>query len=162
MSERVKMQTRHSEGVQDVVINGKKQSVTEPYAFYIFDAGPSLVAVDVPKGDLEVFFSGPVAFEKNQFFQPDPLMIQATTKIEESGIHYILSTYVSPRQVGPWLVQTVEVETPELFFDKKAWKFTFSTPEIESLKGNLKIKEINVKWFRSPFAYKDLLSLFRL
>ncbi len=160
ISDRLKMQTRHSEGVQDVLINGEKHTIAQPYTLYTFDSNATLSPVNIPKGDLEIFFNGPIAFEKNQFFQPDPLVIQPNTKIEGSDIAYVLSTYKPPEHVGNWLVQTINIDTPGLLLDKKSWKFTFSTPEIESVNGHLKMRDINMKWMRPRFILKDLFSLF--
>jgi len=148
VSQRLQMQTRHAEGVQDVVIDGKTESVAKPYEMFSFQADSGVKMVEIPKGDIEVFVDSPIAFSTSQYFAPDPIAIRSYTEIENSGIEYIFTTYVSPRQEGEWLVQKVEFDSIPLILEKDSWKFTFSTPLIEAINGKVKVKEINMKWFK--------------
>jgi len=147
-SQRLQMQTRHAEGVQDVKINNKVSSVSQPYEMFTFQVDTGLKMVEIPKGDIEVFVDSPIAFSTSQYFAPDTIAIRAYTEIENSGIEYIFTTYVSPRQEGEWLVQTVEFDSEPLILEKDSWKFTFSTPLIEALGGKVIVKEINMKWIK--------------
>jgi len=159
-SPRLRMQTRHAQGVQNVVMAGVTQTIAEPYKMYAFESTSDLKSVIIPQGDLEIFFDGPSAFTSEQFFSPDPQVIRPYTTIEDSEIDYVLTTYRSPREEGKWLVQTMEFDAAKLFLDKDAWKFVFSAPEIETVNGEFTIKEINMRWIRDPFKWRDLLDLF--
>lgn len=146
ISERFQMQTRHAEGVQNVVIGGEKESVAQPYEMYTFLSKPELKEVEIPKGDIEIFADRPIAFSKSQYFTPDPVAIKSYMQIEDSAIEYILTSYLPPRNEGDWLVQNFEFNTASLVLEKDSWKFTFSTPLIEELRGRVIVKEINMKW----------------
>ncbi|MBI2475232.1 hypothetical protein HYV69_02275 [Candidatus Uhrbacteria bacterium] len=145
-SQRLQIQTRHAEGVQDVKINGKISSISQPYEMFTFQADPGLKIVEIPKGDIEVFVDTPIAFSTSQYFSPDPAAIRPYTDIENSSIEYILTTYVSPRKEGEWYVQTFEFDSEPIILEKDSWKFTFSTPLIETLGGKVIVKNINMKW----------------
>ena len=158
---RLRMQTRHAEGVQEVAIGGVTHSITEPYKMYAFETTADLKTVEIPQGDLEIFFDGPVAFTPEQLFYPDPQVIRPYTNLQDSEIQYVLTTYIPPRREGEWLVQTVKFNTAALWFDKKTWKFAFSAPEIESLHAEFTVKAINTRFIREPFQWRDLLDLIR-
>lgn len=145
-SQRFQMQTRHAEGVQDVLIGGKKESVGKPYEMYTFQTESGLKDVQIAKGDIEIFVDGVIAFDRLQFFVPDPTAIRPYTEIENSEIEYILTSYIPPRQEGDWLVQTLEFDSEPLVLEKDSWKFTFSTPLIEELKGEVIVKQIDMLW----------------
>ncbi len=145
-SQRLQMQTRHAEGVQDVKISNKVFSVSQPYEMFIFQTDSGLKMVEIPKGDIEVFVDSPIAFSASQYFVPDPIAIRPYTKIENSDVEYIFTTYVSPRKEGDWFVQTIEFDSAPLILEKDSWKFTFSTPLIETLDGKVIVKNINMKW----------------
>ncbi len=155
-SQRFRAQTRHASGIQTITQAENVYEISGPYELFVFETDGSLDPIHVPQGDLEMFFDGPVAFFQDQFFQPDPIAIRPYTDIEQQGIAFILTRYQSPEQVGEWLVQTVEFDAAPLVFDKKAWKFTFSTPGIEEEQGNVLIKSINAIWTRKPFEWSDL------
>ncbi|MBI4713964.1 hypothetical protein HY771_02155 [Candidatus Uhrbacteria bacterium] len=147
-SERFQMQTRHAEGVQNVLIDGIEAPISEPYEMFTFQASPELKEVKVPKGDIEIFVDSPIAFAKSQYFVPDPVAIRPYTDIVNSKIEFILTTYNPPRQEGEWLVKTFEFATAPLVFEKNSWKFTFSSPLIEELGAKIIVKEINMEWYK--------------
>lgn len=152
----LRVQTRHATGVQQLRVGEKSLAIAEPYAWYTIETGNGLIAVDVPKNDLEIFFDGPLAFSTEAYFQPDPIALRPYVNVEEQGIEYILTSYVPPRAQNGWLVQTIEIDALPLVFDKKSWKFTFSTPEIRVRGGEVEIGKINTIWTRKPFAWEDL------
>lgn len=155
-SKRVRAQTRHAEGVQNLTRGQELFSVAEPYKMYTFETNGSLDATRVPKGDLELYVDGPLAFSKAQYFQPDPMVVRPYVDLEAQGIEYVLTSYQSPKEKDGWLVQTIESETSPLVFEKKSWKFTFSTPEIRERGGEVRIKEINTTFTREPFVWSDV------
>ncbi len=155
-SPQLRMQTRHASGVQDVRVGQTVVHVTEPYEFYTVETDGGVFAVNVPKGDVEIFFDGPLALSRDAYFEPDPIALRPYVNVEEQGIEYILTSYVPPRTQDGWLVQTLEFDASNLVFDKASWKFTFSTPDIRQRGGEVLIKSINTTWTREPFAWEDL------
>lgn len=160
-SERLRMQTRHAQGVQEISVGGVAYAIKRPYEMYVFTSEPKLTAVDVLKGDVEIFIDRPVAFSKEQFFSPDPYVIRPYTDLENSDIQYVLTTYRPPRKVDAWFVQTVLFDTSELLYEKGAWKFAFSAPDIEEMGGSFVVDQINMQWIRPPFVLNDLLDPFQ-
>jgi hypothetical protein len=155
-SPQLRMQTRHAGGVQEVIVDEKFVAIAKPYEMYKVETRGEMFAIDVPKGDIEIFFDGPLAFSKEAYFEPDPIALRPYMNVEEQGIEYVFTSYVPPRVMDEWLVQTVEVDTADLVFDKKSWKFTFSTPDIRARGGEVRIKSINTTWTRQPFEWEDL------
>lgn len=159
-SPRLKMETRHALGVQDVKSHDTIFSITEPYTLYTFSTDGQFRSFTIPKADIELAFDGPLAFSKQQYFQPDPHVLRPYTDVVEQGIEYILTEYQSPQIIDDWMVQTVSFDTKPLIFDKQAWKFVFSVPDIVEHNGEFLIENINMRWMRSPFVLSDVLNLF--
>ncbi len=155
-SPQLRLQTRHASGVQEVMIGKNVFAIAEPYEMYVVETSGGLFPIDVPKGDVEIFFDGPISLSKEEYFEPDPIALRPYVNVEEQGIEYVLTRYVPPRKEDDWFVQTVEVETADLVFEKQSWKFTFSTPDIRARGGEVLIKSINTTWTREPFAWKDM------
>lgn len=148
----LRAQTRHATGVQSVKVGEKTLAIAKPYEWYTIETGNRLSTVEVSKNDVEIFFDGLLAFSKDAYFEPDPIALRPYINVSQQGIEYILTSYVPPREEDDWLVQTVEIDATQLVFDKKSWKFTFSTPEIKERGGEVIIKEINATLTRDPFT----------
>lgn len=153
----LRMQTRHGEGLQEVTIGETSVSISQPYEFYTAQTNGKVQSVDVPKNDLEIFFDGPLAFARDAYFEPDPVVFT-----QSADVDYLLTSYQSPRVVDGWLVQKVELDTNKLIFEKKSWKFTFSMPEIRASGGEVLVKQINTIWTRKPFVWEDLWEALRV
>lgn len=140
---RVRAQTSHARGVQTLTVVDSKLSIEEPFEWYTLAfSSNGLGKVVVPVGDIEIILDGPMAFSKDQFFNPDPVALTAYQTIDDLGVDYVIARYTSPRQEGDWLVGSVEFNVENLCEDKRAWKFSFSTPEIETLGARLDIHKI--------------------
>ena len=100
----------------------------------------------VPVGDVEIVTEGKFSFSPSQYFNPDPVSLNAYTTIEQLGVDYVLAQYQSPRQEGDWLVATVPFDVTDLYEEDQTWKFSFSTPLIEELGAKLLIHRIDT-WF---------------
>jgi len=146
-SKRLRLQTRHAEGVQTAVAGGNTFEIAEPYEWYtlsFYEEG--IEKVVLPKGDVEIVTEGNFSFSSSQYFNPDPVSLNAYTTIEQLGVDYVLARYESPRQEGDWLVARVPFVTEDLYQDDQTWKFSFSTPLIEELEASLLIHQIDA-WF---------------
>lgn len=146
-SKRLRFQTRHAQGVQTITAGNQTFEVAKPYEWYTLtfpDEG--LGSVTLPTGDVEVVTEGKFAFSPSQYFNPDPVSLNAYTTIEQLGVDYVLARYESPRQEGDWLIATVPFVAWNLYEEDQTWKFSFSTPLIEELNAHLLIHRINI-WF---------------
>ncbi len=149
LSGRLRMQTRHAQGVQTIRASTTQLVIEEPYEWYTLAlARDELQRVDVPAGDLEIIAQGPIALSADQFFNPDPVPLTSYQSLADLGVDYVLARYTSPRLEGDWLVASVPFNVDDLYEDERAWKFSFSTPEIEALGGELDIHKINAKFSR--------------
>jgi len=152
-------QTRHIEGVQEVVIGSEIVDVEEPYTRYsseIFQK--ELSQMTSPVGDLEIESDGYFAFSPSQYFSPDPIKLTTQTDLDALGIKYLLATYTPPVQEGEWIKATVMFDTSKLVFEEGSWKFAFSLPDIEGEKARVGIGKIRLTLFRDPFTWKDFFS----
>ncbi|TAL51333.1 hypothetical protein EPN81_00245 [Patescibacteria group bacterium] len=146
-SKRIRIQTRHAQGVQTITAGTQTFEIAQPYAWYTLafvDEG--LESVVVPVGDVEIVTEGKFAFSPSQYFNPDPVSLNAYTTIEQLGIDYVLAQYQSPRQEGDWLVATIPFVAWDVYEEDQTWKFSFSTPLIKELGAELLIHRIDT-WF---------------
>lgn len=149
-AKRVRFQTRHAQGLQTVDAGDQTIEIAQPYEWYALAfLGDGIQKVTVPTGDVEVVAEGKFAFSSSQYFNPDPVTLNAYTTIESLGVNYVLALYQSPRREGDWLVATVPFVTRDLFTDNQAWKFSFSTPFIVELAAKLLIHRIDTTFIHS-------------
>ncbi|MFC1788011.1 hypothetical protein ACFLZY_02220, partial [Patescibacteria group bacterium] len=93
-SKQLAFQTRHVEGVQMINIGTSGLDLKEPYQRFAYQIEePGITGVLVPKGDVEVFSSGHIAFAKNQFFNPDPVRLRYNTDLDQMEVDYIIADY---------------------------------------------------------------------
>jgi hypothetical protein len=97
----------------------------------------------VPSGDVEIVTEGKFAFSSSQYFNPDPVALNAYSTLEQLGVDYVLARYQSPRREGNWLVATVPFVVRDLYEEDQTWKFSFSTPLIAELDASLLIHRID-------------------
>lgn len=148
-SKRLRFQTRHAEGVQTVTTGDQSLEIAQPYEWYTLTfADEGLESVAVPTGDVEVVTEGKFAFSPSQYFNPDPVALNAYTTIGQLGVDYVLARYQSPRQEGDWLVATVPFVAWDLYEEDQTWKFSFSTPLIEELGAELLIHRIDTRFIQ--------------
>lgn len=156
-------QTRHAEGVQEITLGQNSVIIDEPYKRFVEDINKDgVVEVIVPRGDVEVFSTGHIAFSKEQYFNPDPVRLVYNTDLDALGINYIIAKYTPAKTVNNWNVAQVHFDTESLFFDQGAWKFVFSTPGIRQLQKQLDIGKINMVLHREPFHLNDILEKYEL
>ncbi|NQV90351.1 hypothetical protein HQ487_02990 [Candidatus Uhrbacteria bacterium] len=144
-SKRLRLQTRHAEGVQTLVAGSQTLEIQEPYVWYVLSfAGEGLEKVTLPKGDVEIVTEGTYSFSPSQYFNPDPVSLNSYTTIEQLGVSYVLAKYESPRKEGNWLVARVRFIAWDLYQESQTWKFSFSTPLIKELDASLLIHQIDI------------------
>jgi hypothetical protein len=143
-SKRLRFQTRHAEGVQNVTSSEETLEIAEPYQWYTLTfTNEGLGYASLPTGDVEIITEGKFAFSKTQYFNPDPSALNAYTTIEQLGVDYVIAKYTSPRKEGDWLVSTMSFQSEDLLQQEEAWKFSFSTPNIEELDAELVVHKVN-------------------
>ncbi len=146
-SKRLRLQTRHAEGVQTITAGNQTLNIAQPYEWYTLTfADEGLERVVLPTGDVEIVTDGKFAFSPSQYFNPDPVSLNAYTTIEQLGVDYVLARYESPRKQGDWLVATVSFVAWDLYEEDETWKFSFSTPLIEELGAKLLIHRIDTRF----------------
>ncbi|MBI4257282.1 hypothetical protein HY626_04475 [Candidatus Uhrbacteria bacterium] len=146
-SKRLRFQTRHAQGIQTITAGEQKLDIAQPYEWYTLTlTSEGLESVVLPTGDVETVTEGTFSFSPSQYFNPDPVSLNAYTTIEQLGVDYVLAQYQSPRQEGDWLVATVPFDVADLYEEDQTWKFSFSTPLIEELGAELLIHRIDT-WF---------------
>jgi hypothetical protein len=154
-------QTRHGEGVQEVVVAGEKLFVEEPYLRYTLATEQAGVKeITLPYGDLEIQTDGYVALDPSMYFHPDPVRLTDQTDIDALQIDYILTTYKSPVQEGEWLVAHVEFAAQTLVLNEGSWKFVFSVPNMSERQSFVDVGKIKMIWQREPFTFQDGLEYF--
>ncbi len=169
-SKKTSFRTRHSEGVQDVVIGNQILKIEEPYKQYTLISKTSgLLSSKLKKGDVEMFVDGPVSFTQDQYFNPNPIRLRDYSDVNSLGVDYILAEYTEPEEIDGWFVSRVSFNTGDILFQKDSmqkiftdgvWKFVFSTPGISDNKSEVFIKDINITFKGRPFGTKDVFKYF--
>jgi hypothetical protein len=154
--------THHADGAQKVEINDQELLIPEPYERYDFYAGNDdrqgvLSEIDSPQGDLIVYTDGHIAFDQDQYFNPDPVRLAWNTDLDALGVNYIIAEYETPSLVDGWYHKTVEFDTAWLYQNEGAWKFVLSTPGIDDLQEEVWISEMNVTFIRQPLTWSKLI-----
>lgn len=145
---RVRMQTRHAEGVQTITAGEQSMDIVEPYEWYVLTRDDLSSSIDIPVGDVEVVLEGNIAFDPAQYFNPDPVRLSAFSSIEDLDVEYVYAWYTSPQQQGDWLVATVPFDVSALVEDEQTWKFSFSTPGIVEFATNWLVHQVNATFYR--------------
>ncbi|MFH1315561.1 MAG: hypothetical protein ABIH67_04150 [Candidatus Uhrbacteria bacterium] len=155
--------THHADGAQEADVNGEIVLIPEPYERYGYSVGNDTrqgvnSEIKSPQGDLIVYSDGHIAFDPNQYFNPDPVRLAWNTNLDKLGINYIIAKYTSPSSnLKGWVAKTVEFDNAWLYKDNGAWKFVLSTPGISDLQEELWISEINVAFVREPLTWSKLI-----
>ncbi|MBI4435386.1 hypothetical protein HY630_01835 [Candidatus Uhrbacteria bacterium] len=148
-SKRLRFQTRHAEGVQTVTAGTQTLDIAQPYEWYTLTlADEGLERMTLPTGDVEIVTEGKFSFSPSQYFNPDPVSLNAYTTIEQLGVDYVLAEYQSPRKEGGWLVATVPFVAWDLYEEDQTWKFSFSAPLIEELGAELLVHRIDTRFIQ--------------
>lgn len=146
-AKRLRLQTRHAEGIQTLTAGNQTLEIAQPYEWYTLTfPNDGIEAMTLPTGDVEVVTEGKFAFSQSQYFNPDPVSLNAYTTIEQLGVDYVLARYQSPRQEGDWFVATVPFVAWDLLEEDQTWKFSFSTPLIDELDAEFLVHRIDT-WF---------------
>jgi len=160
-SKQLSFMTRQASGLQSLAVGSKSLSLIKPYELYTaMIADPGLVRTDISKGDVEVITNDPVSVHKEQYFHPDPIRLFPETNLDALGVDYVFAHYTPPQQEGDWFVSMVSVDAKTLLFDRGSWKFGFSLPDIARDQGRVEVKQMDFTFYRKPFVWRDLASLF--
>jgi len=163
--------THHADGAQEVDVNRETVLIPEPYERYTYNVeegfslplngtlkgSATLSEINSPQGDLIVYTDGHIAFDPNQYFNPDPVRLAWNTDLDALGVNYIIAEYQPPTLVDDWYRTTIEFDTSWLVKEEGAWKFVFSTPGIDQLQEELWISEINLTFVREPLTWSKLV-----
>lgn len=152
-------QTRHAEGVQEIVVGEEVVSVAEPFARYTMTRSENaLVSASLPLGDMEIQTDGYLALSAEQFFHPDAVRMGALTDVDSQGIDYVLTTYQAPRVIDDWYVKTIVFDASLLELNEEnAWKFVFSAPDIDRQEAAFSVGKLHMTWKRASLTLSELL-----
>ncbi len=169
-SKTLAFETTHAEGVQSVEVGANAVALATPFTRVEYDVKESgVVRITVPKGDARVFGDGHYAFAPDQFFNPDPVRLNATTNLDRLGVNYVIAAYTPPvkdpstssGQGGEWLVARVPFNTEGLVQLNGTWKFAFSLPGIERTGGAVNVRSVSFTMHRAPLTISVLMTLIR-
>lgn len=151
-SARVLFQTRHAGGVQTVSANQQTLDIDQPYEWYtLIREGVDVGKIELSKPDVEVIGDGVFAFSPDQYFNPDPITLDAYITLEQLDVEYVYAQYTSPEIVGDWLVAKIPFNTDTLYQEEGkelSWKFSFSTPRIKEKSTSFTVHKINLEFIR--------------
>ncbi len=164
-----------------IVTNGRRLYATtaHPEAFQKLSAGSHALSVDdvnkpfavsladdirksgsaeitAPYGDLRLETAGLFAFDKESFFNPDPLPLTWETDVDQDGINYIITSYVPPQRKGEWRTASAVFDLSRLSIVSRAANFTISVPGISFEQKELRLASIEVELRRKPLSFSDI------
>lgn len=156
----LKFVTRLAAGTQTLNVGGETVEIAAPFVEYQHaPTAAGLVAVTAPRAnDLLVRANGHFAFLPSQYFNPDLFRLTAETDLDRLGINYIIAEYAPPRQDGEWLAATAILDTSNVSFDEKTWKFVISAPTAGQDDRDIFVNSIKTTFKGTPLTFGDILN----
>lgn len=156
-AQRVTLETQHQEGLQTVAIGEASIVVDQVGAKYSRQIASNGVAtLYSPVGDIKITGEGKYAFNRQSFFDPDPVSLTAFTDLENSDIEHVLANLTPVNSVEGWRVASAEFDVSALAQENGAYKFALSAPGIHDNLGQVSVHAIHVT-FQKPAASLDTL-----
>jgi len=159
--------TYHSEGLQTLKINGTKDfEIAKIGVNYQINLGENtnqnqittaskLNEIDIPQNDLSIKGDGVFTFDKNSFFNPNPLnSVDLTSVTDTSSLDYIIADYQKAKKDGDWNIAQVYIDPKDINIDGDKLYFSLESPGLSQSGGEIAIGSLEVTvnkpgWFNS-------------
>lgn len=169
----VSVSTAHLAGLQTLKINGNKDfeiaKKGEVYNIDLINAtqnqkqasksanlNQTLSEIDIPKNDLGIKGDGYFTFDKNSFFNTEPLNSIDLTGLTDTGsIDYVIARYQKVQKDGDWNVAQVYFDPKDINVDGNKLYFSLESPGLSQSQGEIAIGSLEVTvnkpgWFNNP------------
>lgn len=156
------LETYHGDATQTVTYADQSVTITashEPFEARISAQGP--VAVQVPKGDLQIIGAGKFAFTPSMFFDPEPVRLSDGTDVDAQGIDYVVAQYHAPTLNGDWKVASATFDLADLIAADGSVSFALSAPGIAGRGGEVQIHAVTARFKKAPMNFASFLRAVR-
>jgi len=126
----LKFVTYHSQGVQNVSVDGNIFSVSNYSSDFIYNLGIGEQNISVPHNDLIVSSNSFISFSKESFFEPFKFVIVGIPSDVEDlkYVDYIVSDYILPEQKDGWIVGEASFDVKDLYIKDGKLSMLINTP----------------------------------
>ena len=159
---RLTAKTSHTEGVQELLVDGTPFAISEPNSSYVrrLRAKGGLVPIVSPKHDVLLETAGVFAFSADDQFEPFPLTIGWDTTaadLDARGIQYVVTEYEAPAAEGPLRVARAEFAADRLArAPGGGQRFVLVAPGVSAANQDLRIASVSFILSRTPGAGQAL------
>ncbi|OGH05961.1 MAG: hypothetical protein A2W22_03470 [Candidatus Levybacteria bacterium RBG_16_35_11] len=166
--------TSHPEGLQTLKINDSKDfEIAKRGEIYHIDltqtpqnqatVASKLNKINIPKNDLVIKGDGVFTFDKNSFFNPDPLnSINLADITDASQVDYIIARYQKIKKEGDWNITQAYFDPKDINIDGDKLYFSLESPGLAQAGGEIIISSLEVTvdkpgWFNKPVTSSEEL-----
>jgi len=170
-SSQVNARTDHAQGLQTLKISGGKsleiakvgtnyrinlnENISQKQATKAASLNQKLTQIDIPKNDLSIKGDGVFTFDKNSYFNPNPLNSTDISGITDTGsIDYVIARYQKVKKDGDWNIAQVYFDPKDINIDGDKLYFSLESPGLSQAGGEIAISSLEVTvnkpgWFNS-------------
>ncbi len=147
-------ETLHSEALQTISVDGDTVDIDATHEkIHHISTSNDIKRVDIPLGDMKVTVNGKVSFDRDSFFEPDPVKLDAYTNWK--NLAGIITSYEIPKSNGNYFVASQKFDLDTIPSDGEAIRFVISAPFIESFDGRVDIRRITVRFEKDKLQFVD-------
>jgi hypothetical protein len=150
--------TSHEESFQNVSVNDTVVSVATLHDKVRIEGINGVSKIKFSKGDLRIQGDGIFTLTKDSplfgyWGKTDQLLGSAD---QLAYITYILSYYPTPIVRGDWMVSSITLSVPQIWFIDNEARFTLDFGELGIDKKSVELKEIDVTFKKDPLSFEKV------
>ncbi|MDD4995666.1 MAG: hypothetical protein PHW53_04370 [Patescibacteria group bacterium] len=157
-------QTLHADGTQELGAGDETLRVAESFREYYKELGNSagLKRVYSPQGDIKITGNGLFAWNRDLFFNPFPVKLDANTDLDAQGINFVLTNYKNAVRDGDWYFAEQTFDLSRVPSPGGTIKFSISAPGVARTQAAPAIGGIDLILEREPITWENWASTARM
>jgi len=157
-------ETMHADGTQELGVNSELLKVSESHKEFYKEFGVSsdLNRIYSPQGDIKLTGNGLFSWDRNLYFNPYPIKLDANSDLDAQGINYVLSNYQNAEHEGEWYYNEQEFDLEMVPAPGGTIKFSISAPGVARRQAVPAIAEINLRFYREALTTENWFEIIKL
>jgi len=158
-------ETMHADGTQELGVNDEILRISESHREFYKEFGISngLNRIYSPQGDIKLTGNGLYAWDRDLYFNPYPIKLDANSDLDAQGINYVIADYQKAERDGGWYYNEAEFDLTKVPAPGGTIKFSISAPGVSRRQALPEIAEIKLDFTRQALSldnWFDVLSLY--
>nr|NIV98544.1 hypothetical protein [Candidatus Saccharibacteria bacterium]NIW78798.1 hypothetical protein [Calditrichia bacterium] len=157
-------ETMHADGTQELGVNNDLLKVSESHKEFYKEFGVSsdLNRIYSPQGDIKLTGNGLFSWDRNLYFNPYPIKLDANSDLDAQGISYVLANYQNAEHEGEWYYNEQEFDLEMVPAPGGTIKFSISAPGVARRQAVPAIAEINLRFYREALTTENWFEIIKL